>query len=441
MINYAKKTFAALLLLMVATVANAAVKYSIDDVNIPVGETQTVAVNMENDVPVWIIEFRLSLPAGLVPNMTTLKVADRLAGDLQYQVVSRKMDNDGSYRISALPLGMDAVPAGKGAILTFEVTAAPNLADNSQISFSGESALSPENTPEAVSSEAADVAKVNDAFTVTANVEEVMLAKVDATAEIEIALDYNGKTADLWGLQGNIVLPAGVTIDGDKVQKAARLGSFGIETNKVSDTEYFFYTSSMSDLVSITGTSGAVIKFTVKAGEGVVDGSAIKVNNLKTVDKATEDKVNLNSVTVKITTKDPNEEAYKAISEEIAALQKQLDDAKTELAKDAPSVDVTEEAKAIQDQIDALKKTADEAHEAQTLEEGDKLDAEAAKAVTDAITKMVTDAKAKQQEITVGIGAVKAAAAEDEVYTVAGQRVAAPVKGVNIINGKKVILK
>jgi hypothetical protein len=440
MVNYVKKTFAALLLLMMATVANAAVKYTIDDINIPEGDTQTVFVNMENDEPVWIIEFHLTLPEGLTFDENSLKVADRLAGDLQYQLASRFIDKDGSWRISALPLGLGAVPAGKGAILSFEVTAEASLADNSQITFSGETALDPDNKPETVTSENADVAKVNDDYTVTANTEEVMLAKVDATAEIEIALDYNGKTADLWGLQGNIILPAGVTLEG-KVEKAARLGSFAIETNKVSDTEYFFYTSSMSDLVSITGTSGTVIKFTVKAGEGVVDGSAIKVNNLKTVDKATEGKINLNSVTVKITTKDPNEEAYKAISEEIAALQKQLDDAKTELAKDAPSVDVTEEAKAIQDQIDALKKTADEAHEAQTLEEGDKLDAEAAKAVTDAITKMVTDAKAKQQEITVGIGAVKAAAAEDEIYTVAGQRVAAPVKGVNIINGKKVILK
>ena len=193
MINYAKKTFAALLLLMVAAVSNAAVKFSIEDVNIAPGETQTVTVNMENDEPVWQIEFRLALPDGLTPDMTTLKAADRLqGGKLQYNVISRYIDQDGTYRISALALNMESVPAGKGAILTFDVTAAEALAENTKIEFSGVEVLDADIKPETASAEAGDVAKVNTDYTVTANPAEVTLAKVGATAEIEIALENSG---------------------------------------------------------------------------------------------------------------------------------------------------------------------------------------------------------------------------------------------------------
>lgn len=438
MINYAKKTFAALLLMMVATVANAAVKYTIEDLNIAAGETQTVTVNMENDAPVWTFEFRLTLPEGLKPDMNTLKAAERLQGDkLQYYVSSTYIDKEGSYRITAFPLNLEAVPAGKGAIVTFDVKAEDALADNTKIEFSGLQTLNQENKAVEASSEAGDVAKVDNEYTVTANPTEVTLAKADATASVEILLE---NADELWGFQGNITLPAGVTLEGD-VEKTTRLGSFVINTNKVSDTEYFFFTASPSDLVSITGNSGAVIKFTVKAGEGIVDGSAIKVINLKTVKKSTEGKVNLNSVTINITTKDANEDAYKALSEEVAALQKQLDDAKTELATEAKDVDITEDAKAIQDQIDAIKQKLDADYEAQALNEESKLDEEATKKVADDIAKLIADAKEKQNAISVGISTVKAANTASEVYTAAGQRVSAPVKGVNIINGKKVILK
>ena len=195
------------------------------------------------------------------------------------------------------------------------------------------------------------------------------------------------------------------------------------------------FVSSDPAVVHINGTSGSILKFTVKGSAAVVNQSEIKLNNITSI-KAGPTMVNLNSLTIVVNTIDNAAHVYKKLSDEIAALQKQLDDTKTQLNTEAPGVDITEDVKAIQDQIDALKANLEEAHSAQELNQESKLDEEAVKKVTDAIADMVNKVK-----VAVGIGAVKAAAAAGEIYTVAGQRVAAPVKGVNIINGKKVILK
>ena len=431
MINYAKKAFSFALLFMMATALSAAVKFSIGDVNIVAGEKQTVTVNMENDEVVGSIQFYLTLPEGLTADLATVKVTDRLPG---YQVLTKKME-DGRIRFAALAPGLDGVPAGKGGIITFEATAADNLAANTEIAFSGVKATDTKGAAEASAAEDGDVIKVEENFVLSSSVETVLLQGED-THEIEILLDNK---AFLWGLQGDLTLPAGVTLVDEKITATDRLSSFSFKTNKIDAQHYNFvaasFVSSDPAVVHINGTSGSILKFTVKGSAAVVNQSEIKLNNITSI-KAGPTMVNLNSLTIVVNTIDNAADVYKKLSDEIAALQKQLDDTKTQLNTEAPGVDITEDVKAIQDQIDALKANLDEAHSAQELNQESKLDEEAVKKVTDAIADMVNKVK-----VATGIGAVKAAAAAGEIYTVAGQRVAAPVKGVNIINGKKVILK
>ena len=45
------------------------------------------------------------------------------------------------------------------------------------------------------------------------------------------------------------------------------------------------------------------------------------------------------------------------------------------------------------------------------------------------------------EPVVTGLQTVKAAAEDDAIYSISGQRLAQPKKGLNIINGKKVVIK
>ena len=93
-----------------------------------------------------------------------------------------------------------------------------------------------------------------------------------------------------------------------------------------------------------------------------------------------------------------NDAAYAKLTEEVAALQKSLDDAKAKVAEECKDVaeNFTEAVAAIQTQIDAIKKDLDDKNTAIDLTEESTLDAEAVKAVNDAIAKYLEDAATAQ---------------------------------------------
>ncbi len=434
MINYAKQIFSLALMLMVSMAASADVKFAIEDVNIAPGAANIpVNVTMENTEEVKSFQFDLTLPEGLTPDLSNeaIKLTSRLNG---YRVVANKR-SDGKINFIVMQMpGVAAVAVGNGAIFSFPVTADATLDfSTAEISFSGTKVAQATGT---TSAEDGDVIAVDESYQLSASSETILL-QGEETADIEVSLENAG---NLWGLQATLTLPTGVSLVNEKIEATGRLGSFeSTSTTKRSDQEYVFiaatFVSTDPDVVHITGNTGAILKFTVKGSTSAVNGSAIKLHEITSM-KSGKVGINLNSLTITVNTIDNAADVYKKLSDEIAALQKQLDDTKTQLNTEAPGVDITEDVKAIQDQIDALKANLEEAHSAQELNQESKLDEEAVKKVTDAIADMVNKVK-----VATGIGAVKVAASAGEIYTVAGQRVAAPVKGVNIINGKKVILK
>lgn len=425
MINFTKKMFAAMMLVMVSAVASAAVNFSIADVNIAPGKTATVAINMQNDAVVRSIQFDITLPAGLTADLTTVTATDRLTG---YTVMPVKTLASGALRFAALaPLGGEGAAAGNGAIFTFDVTATDALAANAEIALSGTKATDATGTVEETTEVNGDVVKVNEKYTISGPEQVILIG--ENTAEVEIALANDG---NLWGLQGTLTLPEGVTLAEGKASlaKTSRLASFDFVVNEKSAQEYTFIAATMVStdpaVIHIAGTEGAILTLTLKGSDKAVDGSEIKLTNMKST-QADKSLVNLGNVTIKVVTKDANEEAYLKLNEEIAAIQKQLND----VVGDFPDQDLTEKTTPIQTDIDALKAELEAAHTAGTLTAESVLDAEKVKKITDAI-------EALKGELT-AITTISANEAQGDIYTVGGVRVQKPVKGLNIINGKKVI--
>ena len=414
MTNYAKslsKTLALALLFLVGAVSSAmaTVKFSIVDLSIAAGETKEVAVNMENDEAVTSVQFNLQLPTGLTVVANSFKAADRFGG---YTVFGDQL-SDGSIRVSALCPNLEGVAAGNGTIVTFQVTASDELASDATITLGGQTAAKPNSAGGGkADSEAENGTVTKDVtptagFTVTASPAAITLVG-ESEQTIEIALD-NG-SVNLWGLQGTLKLPAGVTLVGGKVEADSRLSAgFSLSTTKKSEQEYSILattlTSSDPDEVHITGSNGTVLKFTVKGSSSVADGSTITLTNLTSVQKvgSTNKLVNLNSVNITISTVDQaNEDAYTALTAQIDALQAKLDDAKKSIAEnDADVADqfTTQEA-AIQQEIDDLRATIDQQHDNGQLNASSNIDSDV-NAISAEIDQLVADADAAQQQTQV----------------------------------------
>ena len=149
------------------------------------------------------------------------------------------------------------------------------------------------------------------------------------------------------------------------------------------------------------GTDGVIFSFNVVADENFVtdETSAITFSNTLAASESVEYALDITDSKVVVTSlKMGNDAAYAKLTEEVAALQKSLDDAKAKVAEECKDVaeNFTEAVAAIQAQIDAIKKALDEKNTAIELTEESTLDAEAVKAVNDAIAKYLEDAATAQ---------------------------------------------
>lgn len=431
MINYAKKAFAAIALMLVATAAQAAVKFTMSELNISAGETKEVTVFMENDEAVWNFQFKLELPAGITAS--DFAKADRAA---KYSLVPTYKKDTNTWSVFALsPNSSTTIAAGKGAVLTFNATASADLATTAEIVLSGVKATDTKNEsmPE-VTAENGEVNKMQAGIELIASTDSIRLIGGGKTADVEISMKNN---VALWGLQGNIILPEGMTIEGE-ISLTNRLPEYNLSV-KQTGQNYAIVAGNFDATATIKGTSGAIMKFTVKADETVQNGSTIRLVDFSSdLDGET---VKFNNVSIKVITDDPNEEAYKVLCDSIANVQKLLDDAVKLAAIVAPDVDVKADSASVQTKINDFQVAADAAYVAGILKEGNEpfnKVANPVSALKEEIAKLLTDAIAKQNELT-GINEVKAGKEAQTIYNIGGQRVQKPVKGLNIINGKKVL--
>lgn len=130
-----------------------------------------------------------------------------------------------------------------------------------------------------------------------------------------------------------------------------------------------------------------------------------------------------------------NEEAYKRLTEEIAALQTKYDEAKEKIDTDCKDVAdrFTETEAEIQEMIDVLTENVKTLYEAVELTAESTIDTSE---IEEAIERLIADAIKAQEEFTSGVSAITGneGSEVEGIYTVSGNRVNAKAKGqINIV--------
>ena len=246
------------------------------------------------------------------------------------------------------------------------------------------------------------------------------------------------------GIQTDITLPAGLQIEKKengkyKFEYSSRLSdNFSISSRDMGNGKVRLMLSSLpvDKIMPYTeGTDGVIFSFNVVADENFVtdETSAITFSNtLAANDAGVEYALDITDSKVVVTSlKMGNDAAYAKLTEEVAALQKSLDDAKAKVAEECKDVaeNFTEAVAAIQAQIDAIKKDIDTKNAACDLTEESTLDAEAVKAVNDAIAKYLEDAAAAQADFQKKV-------ANDAAYAKLTEEVAALQKSLDDAKAK-----
>ena len=108
---------------------------------------------------------------------------------------------------------------------------------------------------------------------------------IAADEEVEIAINFDTDATDIRGIDGTIVLPAGLNVvenayGANQLTKADETRAAGFLNNFKPSNGYFKFRGMLSSNV-ITGTTGAVAYFKVKAGATLGATSIIKLSDFE----------------------------------------------------------------------------------------------------------------------------------------------------------------
>lgn len=346
---------------MVGTLATAENAFSIKP-----GEKHKVDIVMKNEIYFCGIQTDITLPAGL-------QIEKKENGKYKFEYSSRLSDNfsimssdkgNGKVRImlSSLPVDkiMPYAEGTDGVIFSFNVVADENFVtdETSAITFSNTLA---------------------------------------ASESVEYALDITDSKVVVTSLKmGNDAAYAKLTEEVVALQKSLDDAKAKVaeECKDVAEnfTEAVAAIQAQIDAIKKDlDTKNAACDLTE---ESTLDAEAVKAVN-DAIAKYLEDAA---AAQADFQKKVANDAAYAKLTEEVAALQKSLDDAKAKVAEECKDVaeNFTEAVAAIQAQIDAIKKDLEDKNTAIELTEESTLDAEAVKAVNDAIAKYLEDAATAQ---------------------------------------------
>ena len=165
----------------------------------------------------------------------------------------------------------------------------------------------------------------------------------------------------------------------------------------------------LNDIEASTNTQKAKIQAVAATEDDITEANAVEAMSLLSVIKGDVDAINdaLSELLTRVdahvsvtSLKAINEAAYARLTEEVAALQKALDDAKAKVAEECPDVaeNYAETVETIQSLINAIQSDLDAKNADCALTEASTLDAEAVKGVNDAIAKYINEAAAAQAE-------------------------------------------
>ena len=381
-------------------------------ISIKPGETKEIDVNLINDVELYTAQFDMELTSSKIKIVEgSFKINEERVDRESFLAPSLVRQPDGKMRLCLLTRDLSTPIAGtEGSLGTIKIQADPTFTsnDNARIYFSKccgsdkNAKLTYFDAPnfQAVTPMVGTLATAENAFSIKPGEKH----KVDIVMKNEIYF---------CGIQTDITLPAGLQIEKKengkyKFEYSSRLSAnFSIMSSDKGNGKVRIMLSSLpvDKIMPYTeGTDGVIFSFNVVADENFVtdETSAITFSNtLAANDAGVEYALDITDSKVVVTSlKMGNDAAYAKLTEEVAALQKSLDDAKAKVAEECKDVaeNFTEAVAAIQAQIDAIKKDLDTKNVACDLTEESTLDAEAVKAVNDAIAKYLEDAATAQAE-------------------------------------------
>lgn len=314
---------------------------------------------------------------------------------------------DAKWRIALLTKDFTPIEGSEGALGAFQIRAKSTFsaADNAQIWFStcsggnrqGKKVLIDCPTYQAITPMAGSLSTGEQAFSI----------KPGGTHKVDVVLKN-----DIYfcGLQADITLPEGLHIEKKSngkmnFQYSERLSSnFAISSIEKNGIVRVALSSLPIDKIQpYKDGDGVIFSFNVVADPDFAtdENSAIVFSNVLAANETTEYSLDITDAHIAVTSLKPiNEAAYARLTEEVAALQKALDDAKAKVAEECPDVagNYAETVETIQSLINAIQSDLDAKNADCALTETSTLDAEAVKGVNEAIAKYLEDAAAAQAE-------------------------------------------
>ena len=411
-------------------------------ISIKPGETKEIDVNLINDVELYTAQFDMELTSPKIKIVEgSFKINEERVDRESFLAPSLVRQPDGKMRLCLLTRDLSTPIAGtEGSLGTIKIQADPTFTsnDNAKIYFSKccgsdkNAKLTYFDAPkyQAVSPMVGTLATAENAFSIKPGEKH----KVDIVMKNEIYF---------CGIQTDITLPAGLQIEKKengkyKFEYSSRLSdNFSIMSSDKGNGKVRIMLSSLpvdKIMPYAEGTDGVIFSFNVVADENFVtdETSAITFSNTLAASESVEYALDITDSKVVVTSlKMGNDAAYVKLTEEVAALQKSLDDAKAKVAEECKDVaeNFTEAVAAIQAQIDAIKTDLDTKNAACDLTEESTLDAEAVKAVNDAIAKYLEDAAAAQADFQKKV-------ANDAAYAKLTEEVAALQKSLDDAKAK-----
>lgn len=371
------------------------------------GETKEITVNLVNDEVIYAMQFDMDFTSPQVEIVPGSFKINEERIDRECFIATMIQQPDAKWRIALLTKDFTPIAGTEGALGTFQIRAKSTFsaADNAQILFStcsggnrqGKKVLIDSPTYQAITPMVGSLCTGEQAFSI----------KPGGTHKVDVVLKN-----DIYfcGLQADITLPEGLHIEKKNngkmnFQYSERLSSnFAISSIEKNGIVRVVLSSLPIDKIQpYKDGDGVIFSFNVVADPDFAtdENSAIVFSNVLAANETTEYSLDITDAHVSVTSLKPiNDAAYARLAEEVAALQKALDDAKAKVAEECPDVaeNYAETVETIQSLINAIQSDLDAKNADCALTETSTLDAEAVKGVNDAIAKYINEAAAAQAE-------------------------------------------
>lgn len=392
----ALKHIVAALFLVAAGTANAN-EIQIDRIFIDNGETQTVNVNFEKTSTVVALQVYFTFPAGISYNDGTItRNADRLDRDshgLQSNLVTNT-DGSKTLRVAITPNnGDDEIQGTSGTLFSFQITAESNI-DAAVIKVTKIEVSEILTNDEG--QRKLQALQLKDFDVEVSSKTSIRILEVSpASMTIEEGEANNQKVTigltngfDIYGMQGTIVLPEGMSIETKengkpKFSYGSRLPeAFSISSNVVDNKVKFVVSARES--AKFGGNEGKVLSFNVYADNTLAETSQILIED-GVVSNSSAKSLALDAKTIEVINKTAadrriSNEAYAVLDAQLKAVQEKYTAAVDSIAAFATQEGQvyadSEDAKAIAEALSAARESLDAANAAFELKSTDELSAE-----------------------------------------------------------------